>query len=63
MPDYQERARKELEALDERIVKLENFLLSDAIKKLNAQDGSLLRQQLGTMRDYSRILTERVKGF
>ena len=65
MPEYQKRVVQEKQELDEKIKKLEAFIVvPDFFQKVqNATERRLLRQQLGLMKSYSDCLGERINLF
>lgn len=63
MKDWQKRAIKEAEELEEKIVKLSEFLNSDEFINLDNEDKRLLTQQYDHMQDYHSVLRHRVDLF
>ena len=64
MKDFVERMEKELQELNERIFKLENFLENEHIvicPKTNEYQRTMLAVQLEYMKNYARILDERIR--
>jgi hypothetical protein len=57
---YADRLRKEYAELNQKIGKLEAFLVGDTINKLPEEDQKLLKDQLGTMVQYCTILSIRL---
>lgn len=49
--------------LNEKLVKLESFIQASMFDKLDSDEQLLLRRQLVVMREYSKILTERIEKF
>lgn len=62
MSDFKERMTEEQMQLDEKINKLENFILSNDFRMLDPIQQSLLKVQLMSMRTYSQCLIERVSA-
>jgi hypothetical protein len=63
MQDFQQRVVDEKTALDEKLSKLDAFILTDRFNKLpNAEQDRMQRQQKA-MTDYSTVLSERVSAF
>ena len=63
MKPYQERVVTEKKELDEKISKLESFLVSPAYEELSQENQYLLDKQHLNMKEYSTILSLRIKGF
>ena len=63
MQPHQQRVVDEKTALDEKISKLTPFLAGPIYQGLDAAERIRLRAQLAVMREYSDILTERIKHF
>lgn len=64
MEAHQQRVVDEQTELDDKIGKLQNFISDSPIFiKLDKDDRVLLDHQLSTMRNYSKILGERIKRF
>lgn len=64
MEAWQDRVIAEKRELDEKVVKLAQFISNTAaLEKLPDEDGNLLRVQLYTMREYSEILARRIERF
>lgn len=63
MEPYQQRVVEEKIELDDRLERLAAFLLTPTFAGLPTDERiSMIRQQ-GVMREYSRILTERISRF
>lgn len=60
---FQERAKKEKRDLDEKMVKLKQYLDSDAVRNISLEDAKLLYYQYGAMEAYSDILGKRISRF
>lgn len=60
MSTFKERLIDEKLQLDEKINKLESFMLSENFQKIEAVQISLLNTQLFSMKTYSQVLTERL---
>ena len=60
---HQERVIFEREELEDKIVKLSNFLNSNTYKELTEDEQLLLTEQLPIMKDYSDVLFKRIKLF
>ena len=57
---YQERVIDEKNDLEDRLVKLKNFLSSDMFHKLNDREKDLLSLQYDAMSIYNNILEKRI---
>lgn len=65
MQEYQERVIQEQKDLDEKILKLDAFLQRPNFYQRvpDSVERSLLRAQFGAMKEYSRLLGERIRCF
>lgn len=63
MQEYQQRVVDEKIALEEKLVKLSAFLLSEIFLTLDNEDRFLLSRQKEVMSDYLDILVARIKRF
>lgn len=63
MQPYQQRVIDEKAELDVKIQKLTEFLSSDKSESVEADEKDRLKWQLDIMRDYSKILGERIAHF
>ena len=62
MNDYKSRLRKELEDLNFKIEKLNNFIeKNDIFKTIDLEEQELLKEQRGIMNKYANILRKRIK--
>ena len=62
MNDYKSRLRKELEDLNFKIEKLNNFIeKNDIFKAMDLEEQKLLKEQRGIMNKYANILIKRIK--
>ena len=62
MDDYKSRLRKELEDLNFKIEKLNNFIeKNDIFKTMDLEEQKLLKEQRGIMNKYANILRKRIK--
>ena len=62
MDDYKSRLRKELEDLNFKIEKLNNFIeKNDIFKTIDLEEQELLKEQRGIMNKYANILRKRIK--
>ena len=62
MNDYKSRLRKELEDLDFKIEKLNNFIeKNDIFKTIDSEEQELLKEQREIMTKYANILRKRIK--
>lgn len=62
MGDYKSRLRKELEDLNFKIEKLNNFIeKNDIFKTIDLEEQELLKEQRETMNKYANILRKRIK--
>jgi len=62
MDDYKSRLRKELEDLNFKIEKLNNFIeKNDIFKIIDLEEQELLKEQRGIMNKYANILRKRIK--
>jgi hypothetical protein len=62
-PPYQQRVIDEKRDLDEKIAKLDAFLNSRDIKKVDGDERWRLECQIKVMRQYANILETRIKSF
>lgn len=62
MTEWQDRVVKERDDLYVKVLKLEEFLGKDPVE-VSKYDLSLLKEQLGHMREYYRVLGERIMRF
>jgi hypothetical protein len=63
MKPHQKRVVDEKTALDEKLNKLKEFLVSDIFDGLTMQEQELLKIQSSYMQSYSDILAERIHYF
>lgn len=63
LQDWQQRVVDEKTDLDEKIIKLSNFIQSNKFKEVKGSQGRLLTEQLSAMRVYSTILHRRIVDF
>jgi hypothetical protein len=63
MEPWQERVVEEKKALDEKLEKLDAFILSKAFDSVDHFEKRRLHQQQFVMSEYSRILDERIANF
>ena len=62
MNDYKSKLRKELEDLNFKIEKLNNFIgKNDIFKTMDLEEQKLLKEQRGIMNKYANILRKRIK--
>ena len=62
MDDYKSRLRKELEDLNFKIEKLNNFIeKNDIFKTIDLKEQELLKEQREIMTKYANILRKRIK--
>ena len=62
MKNYKSRLRKELEDLNFKIEKLNNFIeKNDIFKAMDLEEQKLLKEQRGIMNKYANILRKRIK--
>jgi len=62
MNNYKSRLRKELEDLNFKIEKLNNFIeKNDIFKTMDLEEQKLLEEQRGIMNKYANILRKRIK--
>ena len=62
MNDYKSRLRKELEDLNFKIEKLNNFIeKNDIFKTIDLEEQELLKEQRRIMNKYENILRKRIK--
>ena len=62
MDDYKSRLRKELEDLNFKIEKLNNFIeKNDTFKTIDLEEQELLKEQREIMNKYANILRKRIK--
>ena len=60
MEDFKKRLISEKDELNEKIVKLNQFINSENFNKIDKVQQSLLKTQLFVMRTYHSILEERI---
>ncbi len=63
MQPHEQRIVDEKTALDEKIEKLETFIIGDKFRFLSGRNQELLGQQLKVMAEYSDILDDRIQLF
>lgn len=63
MNDFQQRVIDEKNDLDEKIVKLDEFIGTDIFYKLFLSEQDRLEKQFILMQDYSEVLGERIGEF
>jgi hypothetical protein len=63
MKPHQERVVIEKKELDEKLIKLYDFLTGELIQSLPDEDQLLLKQQYKVMKEYSTILSDRIERF
>ena len=62
MDDYKSRLRKELEDLNFKIEKLNNFIeKNDIFKTIDLEEQELMKEQRGIMNKYANTLRKRIK--
>jgi hypothetical protein len=61
--EAQEKIRQEKRELDEKRLKLANFITSDDFNLLETQDKTLLERQAEAMNDYAGVLGGRIARF
>lgn len=62
MNDYKSILKKELEDLNFKIEKLNNFIeKNDIFKTIDLEEQELLKEQRGIMNKYANILRKRIK--
>jgi len=62
MDDYKSRLRKELEDLNFKIEKLNNFIKkNDIFKTIDLEEQELLKEQREIMNKYANVLRKRIK--
>lgn len=62
MNNYKSRLKKELEDLNFKIEKLNNFIeKNDIFKAMDLEEQKLLKEQRGIMNKYANILRKRIK--
>jgi len=62
MSDFKERLTEEHIQLQGRMLKLEDFILGEKFKTINAVQASLLKVQLYAMKTYHQCLIERMNA-
>jgi len=60
---YQQRVVEEMEALEDKILKLETFLKTPFFSTLSGRERDLLSHQYYIMRSYFSLLSQRIKLF
>jgi hypothetical protein len=63
MKEYQKRVVEEKTDLDNKLVKLNNFIESDRFEDVDEEEQERLTRQGIAMQDYSLILEERIAAF
>jgi hypothetical protein len=63
MKPFQERVIEEKSSLDDKCVKLHNFIYSDTFNTLPQQEQWRMIRQLAAMQSYSEVLGERINAF
>lgn len=63
MEDYQKRVIAEKEELDGRLARLEKFISSTKFSNVREEEQERLSVQAEIMKEYSEILSERIKAF
>ena len=63
MESYQERVIEEKQELDDRIDKLESFLLSGRAGAVVEDEIQRMNRQCAAMKEYSDVLGERIDAF
>jgi hypothetical protein len=63
MKEYQKRVVEEKTDLDNKLVKLNNFIESDRFEDIDEEEQERLTRQGIAMQDYSLILEERIAAF
>lgn len=63
LSDFQKRVVEERNELHEKIIKLLSFLNSENMPKLTTKQLYLLKKQLWAMKQYEKILSERIDSF
>lgn len=59
--DLKSRIKKELNELNGRLTKLQNFIKDDKFQKLNKTNQNLLLEQQKVMQKYADILIKRIE--
>ena len=60
---WQERVVEEKRQLDERRIKLEEFMCGDIYRTLSIEERARMHGQLGIMQQYSQVLAVRIAHF
>ncbi len=63
MEPHEQRVVEEKELLDEKIVKLVDFIIHQHNTDVDETEMELLNDQLGAMLDYASILRKRIRRF
>lgn len=63
LPAHQQRVIGEKVQLDDKVGKLTDFLDGEFFRSLDAAEQERLTVQLGAMREYQKILAERIAAF
>ena len=63
MQDFQQRVIDERAALDEKRVKLDEFMAGEMFSKLPQEERMRMARQLDAMNAYSAVLGERIAAF
>ena len=63
MKPHEKRVLKERDELEDKLVKLESFLKTDAYLRVEQPQRMLLGRQANIMRTYLNILDQRIEAF
>ena len=63
MKDFQERVVLEKKELDEKIEKLDQFVMSDKYRGVSSLEKNMLGRQWNLMTLYSELLGKRIRNF
>lgn len=63
LPPYQERVLDEKSELDEKLMNLQSFILSDKFMAVDQEEKRRLNRQEQAMTEYSIVLAERIDSF
>lgn len=63
MAPHQERVVQEKQELDDKIVNLDKFMLTETFHNLPAEEQERLHHQFTVMGEYSNILADRITAF
>jgi hypothetical protein len=63
MQPYQQRVIDEKAELDDKLIRLTQFIIGDVFKDVAVDEQARLTRQCGIMKEYSDVLGERIANF